>query len=236
MLKNYFQKLHRFKVHSQNGFTLIEALLGSTMMLIAVMGPLSVTMNGIKIFIENKNHIIASYLSEEIIDNLKNYRDSFAILCQNMVFDYSGDGSMIDVAMCDNNVDILEYINRSNLQTTAQLAAWKTFLHKLDMHIPDIDQPKVFNGDSGLDQNSFPTNLDSSLKLHTSCKNLYLNSDNYSCSDSGNGQKTIFERTVTLTKISDTALKVVVSVIYIKPASSFFDDKAVTVIGYIYMR
>jgi len=236
MLKNYFQKLNRLKVYSQNGFTLIEALLGSTMMLIAVIGPLSVTMNGMKTFIETKNHIIASYLSEEIIENLKNYRDSFAILCQDMVFTYSGDGSRIDFARCDNNVDVLEYINRSNLQTTAQLAAWKTFLYKLDMHIPDINQPKIFSDDSGLDQNSFPINLNSPLQLHISCKNLYLNSDNYSCADSDNGQKTVFERTVTLTKISDTALKVVVSVIYTKPASSFFTDKAVTVIGYIYMR
>ena len=117
MQKNYLQKLNRLnKLKIQRGFTLIEALLGSAMMLIAVLGPLSVTMNGIKTITENKNRIIATYLSEEIIESLKNYRDSFSLLCKDVVFEYVGDGSKIDTAKC-GTVNIITYINQYNLQT-----------------------------------------------------------------------------------------------------------------------
>jgi len=250
-MKKILQKLNRLnKLKTQRGFTLIEALLGSAMMLIAVLGPLSVTMNGIKTITENKNRIIATYLSEEIIESLKNYRDSFSLLCKDMTFVYSGDGSQIIafiysedgspilVAKC-GTLDISKYINLYNVQTTPQLTAWKTFLYKLDLKDLNLNQSKIFNAASdsvgSLDQGSFPTDPKLFLDPHTSCKNLYLHSNNYSCS-SINGQTTIFERTVTLTKISETAIKVEVSVIYAKSSLPGMSDKSVTVIDYIYMR
>jgi Tfp pilus assembly protein PilV len=105
------------KLNTEKAFTLIEALVGIAIILIAVIGPLSVTTNGIKTITQNKNRIIASYLAEEMVEELRNYRDHFAVACQNYTYDIFQDG--ISNQKCAN-IDVSSF---ANINDTAQAVA-----------------------------------------------------------------------------------------------------------------
>jgi len=105
------------KLNTEKAFTLIEALVGISIILIAVVGPLSVTMKGINSIVQNKNRIIASYLAEEMVEELRNYRDTFYMKCQNYTYDISQDA--ISNQKCAN----IDVSSIANLNDSSQAIA-----------------------------------------------------------------------------------------------------------------
>jgi len=73
------------KIHSQNkGFTLVETLVAIAIFATSVTGLISITARGINDNVFVKNKIIASYLSQEGLELVRNMRDT-SILPENAV-------------------------------------------------------------------------------------------------------------------------------------------------------
>jgi hypothetical protein len=132
------------------------------------------------------------------------------------------------------NIDVSSV---ANINDTAQAVAWKIFLQKLSLN---TESKRVFNSlQDNIDQSSFsitngiPDDLANNTKQN--CYTLYLNQNDYSCTSSS-GLSTIFSRSVTLTKISNTAIKVEVSVLYNSSSLFGINNSYVNVIDYIYAR
>jgi prepilin-type N-terminal cleavage/methylation domain-containing protein len=82
-MRNYFSKLNRVSsyktpdvVLKKSGFTLVEALVAITILLIAVVGPLSLVSQSIQNANIAKDQITAFYLAQEAIEFVRNIRDS----------------------------------------------------------------------------------------------------------------------------------------------------------------
>ncbi|MEI6352862.1 MAG: prepilin-type N-terminal cleavage/methylation domain-containing protein [Candidatus Nomurabacteria bacterium] len=238
MLKNIFSKFKKNVNKKNEGFTLIEALVSIALILIAVIGPLTLTMNAITSIIQNKNRVIASYLAEEIVEDFRNYRDDFALTCGNIDFSYSADYSTINSASCSGNtsVQVLSYIGTTDPTLAPNVnprdIAWKVFLASVFNTTNPGNKPLT---PLYLDNSSFNEGSLSFVGSTKSCINLYLDSIvGYNCNGSGNS--TLFQRTTTLTKISDDTLKVEVNVVYTNSSLSGIGQRSVSVVDYIYKR
>ncbi|MEN9338576.1 MAG: hypothetical protein RI945_301 [Candidatus Parcubacteria bacterium] len=215
------------KIKYKNGFTLIEALVSVALVLIAVIGPLSLTLNSVTTIIQSKNKVIASYLGEEVIENFRNYRDSFSMACSNIDINYTDDGqSIIDGACVGNGANL--YISPTyflDALYSPSSIAWQLFSNSVD--------PLLINGESYLDNESFSYTL-SSIYSIPSCDYLNLSENKgYNCTS---GSKTPFRRSIFVSKISNNALRVRVKVIYLESGIFGLNDKSVEVTDYIYQR
>lgn len=225
------------------GFTLIEALVSIALIMIAVMGPLSLTFNALTAIRQNKNRVIASYLAEETLENFRNYRDNFSLSCSNLNINYDYDSQQISSIYCasDNNLaDSIppNYYNFSTPpNTNPQDIAWKMFL--LATMGEAFPTPNISLSGLNLDNDAFyfsPQNLfNNKLASNQSCVYLKYNEvKGYNCSG---GESSPFKRTVNLTKLTGNTLKIDVSVVYFESGTSLSQrQKSLTVTGYIYKR
>lgn len=224
---------------NNKGFTLIEALVSIALIMTAVMGPLSLTFNALKVIRENRNRVTASYLAEETLENFKNYRDNFALSCSILNINYNYTTQQIDSIYCSSDTNLgdsvpISYYNTSvPPDTNPQSIAWKIFLAAV-MEGLDVDSRTNLN----LDNVAFyynPGNLfNNKLASSPSCISLkFIESDGYNCSY---GYSTNFKRTVNLTKISANTLKVEVKVIYLEGGTFIQGQRFVSVIDYIYAK
>lgn len=78
------------------GFTLIESLVSIAIVLIAVMAPLTLILNSITSISQNKNRIVGSYLAEEVVEDLRAYRDGFSLACSDIEINFNTDGEIAD--------------------------------------------------------------------------------------------------------------------------------------------
>jgi type II secretory pathway pseudopilin PulG len=67
MIKNKSQK--------NKGFTLLEALVAVSILMVAVVAPITIAQKGLSSAIYTKNQMIASYLAQDAIEYVKNMRD-----------------------------------------------------------------------------------------------------------------------------------------------------------------
>lgn len=212
---------------NKKGFTLIEALVSIALILIAVTGPLSLTLSSVTTIIQSKNRVIASYLAEEVIENFRNYRDSFTLACSNLNIDYTSDGqSIIGGACVGNGANI--YLAPSyflDALYSPSSIAWLLFLESVD--------PLLVNGESYIDNESFSSTLSSVYSL-PSCNYLSLSENSgFNCTS---GTRTQFRRSVFISKISNNALRVRVKVVYLESGIFGVNDRSVEVTDYIYQR
>lgn len=254
MLKNIFKILKKKTNKDPNGFTLIEALVSIGLILIAVIGPLTLTMNAINTIIQNKNRVIASYLAEEIVEDFRNYRDDFALACNSIYLNMSTDPDTGAVTILSANcgdetggMDVpVTFIGTSDISSTPNTnprnISWKMFVSSIFNNRQDIftngvtvDPKEYF-----IDSDSFNTNsltnffIDTYANSGSSCTNLsFDNVSGYSC---GGGSPTVFKRKTTVTKISDNTLKIQVDVVYTNSGLFAGGQKSVSVIDYIYER
>ena len=71
------------KIHaSQHGFTLLEALIGISIVVIAITATFGATQSGLKSAIESRDQITAFYLAQEGIEYIRNARDTNTINSQ----------------------------------------------------------------------------------------------------------------------------------------------------------
>jgi len=73
------------KLNSKKGFTLLEALVAISILMVAVVAPITIAQKGLSSSIYSKNQMIASYLAQDAIEYIKNKRD------QNVINDPAGD-------------------------------------------------------------------------------------------------------------------------------------------------
>lgn len=220
------------------GFTLIEALVSIALILIAVIGPLSLTFNALTAIRENKNRVIASYLAEEVVENLRNYRDNFALSCANLNINYNYTSQQISSIYCASdsiNSIPLNYFNFSTPpDTNPQDIAWKMFLASTMGDLTTTSRTNFI-----LDNDTFyfnPQNLSGNkIASYPSC--IYLKYDEikgYNCSQ---GESTAFKRIVNITKLAGNILKIDVSIVYFESGTSLVQrQKSLTVTDYIYQR
>ena len=251
MLKNIFKILKKKLNKNPKGFTLIEALVSIGLILIAVIGPLTLTMNAINTIIQNKNRVIASYLAEEVVEGFRNYRDDFSLACSNIYLETTTDPNTnivtIDTAYCGDDSSGMSvptnFIGQRDISSTPNTnprdISWKMFLSSVFSTGNNLPQDGVSQSFL-LDKNSFNTNSATNFFIDlyngsgVDCTALSFHSvDGYNCT---NGQQTVFKRSTTVTKISDSTLKIQVNVVYTNSGIFASGQKSVSVVDYIYER
>lgn len=215
-------------------FTLIESLVSISIILIAVLGPLTLTLNSVNAIMQNKNRVIASYLAEEIIEDFRAYRDGIVITCTDMQINYDsfgdlvngyckkgmdtlGQGILIDKNLLENENGEIEYTNRE--------VAWKLFMERL---INVTNNEFIF-----LDKNSFDYTYLSNITPYANCYMVLSSNSGYLCSTNDSN---LFKRDIKITKNTNRSLKIEVQVRY---ATSYIygnNDKYVKIVDYIYER
>jgi type II secretory pathway pseudopilin PulG len=67
------------KLNFKKGFTLLEALVAVSILMVAVVAPMTVAQKGLSSANYSKSQMIASYLAQDAIEYIKNVRDQVAI-------------------------------------------------------------------------------------------------------------------------------------------------------------
>lgn len=211
---------------NQKGFTIIEALVSISIILILLVGPLTLVFNGINSIKQEKNRIIATNLGEEIVENLRAYRDSFNLACKQIDYQYSGDA--ISSAKCNyngSNLNISSDILLNNQSQNPRKIAWDLFLSKIN------SSTTVY-----LDKNSF--NFGDLSDNINECGDSFIYFSSlygYTCTSS-NAENTSFKRQIKFTKISGNILKIEVEVFYAKSKIFLGGSKSIKITDYIYER
>lgn len=225
------------------GFTLIEALVSIALILIAVTGPLSLTLNALTAIKQNKNRVVASYLAEEIVEDFRNYRDNFALSCSTLNINYDYVAQSVSSMYCASDNNFADFIppNYYNFSTppdtNPQDMAWRLFLLST-MGDPNPSSNSSITG-LKLDNDAFyfsPQNIfNNNVVSAPSCTYLkYSDVKGYNCSQ---GVSTPFKRTVNITKLSGNTLKIDVSVVYFESGTFLAQtQRSLTVTDYIYER
>ncbi len=214
-------KIFKLKNKNQKGFTLIEAMVSMTIIVMAVVGPLGLIVNSVAMVRQERNRIAASFLAEDIVENFRAYRDSFVLACKNISYIYSEDKETIESADCNfGGTSIV--VTKDILQTSGtnpRAIAWNLFLNTINNRLNDY----IY-----LDKASFDLLTNINDRGVTTCGTLKYDTlyGNYNCL---NGQASDFKRTTRITKISDTALRIEVDVYYTP-------KRFMKVVDYIYER
>lgn len=64
-----------YKINIQSGFTLLEALVAISILMVAVVAPITIAQKGLSSASYTKNQMIASYLAQDAMEYIKNRRD-----------------------------------------------------------------------------------------------------------------------------------------------------------------
>jgi type II secretory pathway pseudopilin PulG len=97
-----------FKFNYKKGFTLLEALVATSILMVAVAAPITIAQKGLSFAVYSKNQMIASYLAQDAIEYIKNKRDEISIGNKDnylgwdslKIFDLN-DGSCLADSSCD---------------------------------------------------------------------------------------------------------------------------------------
>jgi type II secretory pathway pseudopilin PulG len=68
------------KPEQSGGFTLLEALMAVSILMVAVMAPMTIAQKGLSSAVYTKNQMIASYLTQDVLEYIINKRDKNAII------------------------------------------------------------------------------------------------------------------------------------------------------------
>jgi type II secretory pathway pseudopilin PulG len=69
----------KFNFKKNKGFTLLEALVATSILMVAISAPITIAQKGLSSAIFTKNQMIASYLAQDVIEYIKNQRDEVVI-------------------------------------------------------------------------------------------------------------------------------------------------------------
>lgn len=67
------------KNNRQKGFTLLEALVAISILMVAVSAPITIAQKGLSSAVYSKDQMIASYLAQDVLEYIKNKRDEASI-------------------------------------------------------------------------------------------------------------------------------------------------------------
>lgn len=71
--------MKNFNLKNKKGFTLLEALVAVSILMVAVSAPITIAQKGLSSAIYSKDQMIASYLAQDAIEYIKNQRDNETI-------------------------------------------------------------------------------------------------------------------------------------------------------------
>lgn len=221
-MKIFFRKNKKIKA-----FSLIEALVSIALILIAIIAPLGLILNSVTQISQNKNRLIATYLGEEIVEDLKAYRDSFFLACKDLDVKNNENGDPYSIACIRGGVAIdvpgplISIIGLNNNKL-----AWALFENSIRQY---------FGTDIILSNQSFFYGKNSILGISpfSECSLELSTFIGYYCGAQSFSQ---FDRKVKLTKINDSMIKVEVNITYAKSRLLGIDDKSIKIIDYIYER
>ncbi len=78
-MKNLKKQNNNQRLKSISGFTLIEALVAISILMIAIASPMTLAQKGLSGAILSKDQMIASFLAQDAIEAVKNIRDQIAV-------------------------------------------------------------------------------------------------------------------------------------------------------------
>ncbi len=221
-MKIFFRKNQKIKA-----FSLIEALVSIALILIAIIAPLGLILNSVTQISQNKNRLIATYLGEEIIENLKAYRDSFFLACKDLDVKNNENGNPYSIVCVRGGVAIsLPGPFVSTIGLNNNKIAWTLFVESISPY---------FNSEIILSNQSFFYGENNILDIlpFSECSLELSTFIGYYCGIQSFSQ---FDRKVKLTKINDSMIKVEINTTYAKSRLLGIDDKSIKIIDYIYER
>ncbi len=113
-MKDIFFKKRIYKTKSTTGFTLVEALVAISLLMVAISSPMYIAQKGLSASMFARDQMTASFLAQDGIEAVKNIRDYMAIN-QNADGDtYSGWLELLDNCICDDEDKICN-LDNSNL-------------------------------------------------------------------------------------------------------------------------
>lgn len=90
----------------KNGFTLLEALVAISILMVAVAAPITIAQKGLSSAIYSKDQMIASYLAQDALEYIKNKRDEVS---KNNNFDWNNlvifDKCLVDIINLDTGAN-----------------------------------------------------------------------------------------------------------------------------------
>ena len=231
MLNIFFQKIKNFK--NPKAFTLVEAMVATVIIIIAISGPLAVAVAASGYVRDTKDNMTSIYLAQEAIDLLRYKRDSLTINCLN----HYNESSCPTIDFETEYPTLLPLMTGSS---SPKEAAWKIFKNQIgfggvhandDCHSSDgcyydfigfvgktaVEDPVTYNYNSGCDYLYRKDDGDGSEKEDFV----------YMCTNGGLGYtKTSFSRKVFLERLSTSTnpyiqdyhddIKVIVTVSYLR--------------------
>jgi type II secretory pathway pseudopilin PulG len=69
----------KFNLKNNKGFTLLEALVAISILMVAVSAPITIAQKGLSSAVYSKDQMLASYLAQDAIEYIKNQRDYVSI-------------------------------------------------------------------------------------------------------------------------------------------------------------
>lgn len=140
------------------GFTLVEALVAISILMIAIASPMTLAQKGLSTAVLSKDQMVASFLAQDAIEAVKNIRDQIA------VSQTSGNwltGTLLDECICDDTIYICDFDSLSpryctidttspvwtpNLLTSIKIGATGFGIQKLKISYtsPDINGARKF--------------------------------------------------------------------------------------------
>jgi type II secretory pathway pseudopilin PulG len=96
--------MNNFDLKKNRGFTLLEALVAISILMVAVVAPITIAQKGLSSAVYTKNQMIASYLAQDAIEFIINKKDTVAI---NNIHNGTTNGWLDDLVDCvDETGDI----------------------------------------------------------------------------------------------------------------------------------
>lgn len=96
----------KLNLKKNSGFTLLEALVAVSILMVAVSAPITIAQKGLSSAVYSKDQMIASYLAQDVIEYIKNKRDEVSI--NNPNFDWDDlnilSGCIVDDITTSDNV------------------------------------------------------------------------------------------------------------------------------------
>lgn len=96
----------RLNLKKNSGFTLLEALVAVSILMVAVSAPITIAQKGLSSAVYSKDQMIASYLAQDVIEYIKNKRDEVSI--NNPNFDWEDldilTGCIVDDITTSDNI------------------------------------------------------------------------------------------------------------------------------------
>lgn len=91
-----------------SGFTLLEALVAISILMVAVSAPITIAQKGLSSAVYSKDQMIAAYLAQDAIEYIKNKRDELSI--NDVNYDWN---NLVDIFGSDKNEDLCIGVDNS---------------------------------------------------------------------------------------------------------------------------